>query len=186
MQMFLKWYGPTSTHLSTYHKCSLSNSCPYGLDLDLMLHVEVDEEETQTIVEEAMDLRRRRQALSAREPKPDLVLVQPILCFSWKNVGEILLAMYRHQTNCEPPRPSLGHRINLSQYRDPNCLQALPPEPCPPVSEIQTIPSSRPSSSLPPLPVPEPSALSQPSPVVQITQNQTVEVTTTTAPSDDQ
>uniref|UniRef100_A0A673YLN3 Calcineurin binding protein 1 n=1 Tax=Salmo trutta TaxID=8032 RepID=A0A673YLN3_SALTR len=126
--------------------------------LDMSIHyVEVDEEETQAIVEEAMDLRRRRQALSAREPKPDLVLIQPIRCFSWKNVGESLLAMYRHQTTCEPPRPSLGRRIDLAQYRDPNCLQALPPEPCPPVSDIQTIPSSSPSSSLPPLPVPEPS-----------------------------
>lgn len=106
-----------------------------------------------------------------------------VMILRWKNVGESLLAMYRHQTTCEPPRPSLGRRIDLSQYRDPNCLRALPPEPCPPVSDIQTIPSSSPSSSLPPLPVPEPSALSQPSPLVQITQSQTVEVTTTTAPS---
>uniref|UniRef100_A0A8C7DR89 Calcineurin-binding protein cabin-1 n=1 Tax=Oncorhynchus kisutch TaxID=8019 RepID=A0A8C7DR89_ONCKI len=151
--------------------CLKRDSMQMFLKCDMSIHyVEVDEEETQAIVEEAMDLRRRRQALSAREPKPDLVLVQPIRCFSWKNVGESLLAMYRHQTTCEPPRPSLGRRIDLSQYRDPNCLQALPPEPCPPVSDIQTIPSSSPSSSLPPLPVPEPSALSQPSPLVQITQ----------------
>uniref|UniRef100_A0A8C7DCU9 Calcineurin-binding protein cabin-1 n=1 Tax=Oncorhynchus kisutch TaxID=8019 RepID=A0A8C7DCU9_ONCKI len=138
--------------------CLKRDSMQMFLKCDMSIHyVEVDEEETQAIVEEAMDLRRRRQALSAREPKPDLVLVQPIRCFSWKNVGESLLAMYRHQTTCEPPRPSLGRRIDLSQYRDPNCLQALPPEPCPPVSDIQTIPSSSPSSSLPPLPVPEPS-----------------------------
>uniref|UniRef100_A0A8C8MHB9 Calcineurin-binding protein cabin-1 n=1 Tax=Oncorhynchus tshawytscha TaxID=74940 RepID=A0A8C8MHB9_ONCTS len=138
--------------------CLKRDSMQMFLKCDMSIHyVEVDEEETQAIVEEAMDLRRRRQALSAREPKPDLVLVQPIRCFSWKNVGESLLAMYRHQTTCELPRPSLGRRIDLSQYRDPNCLQALPPEPCPPVSDIQTIPSSSPSSSLPPLPVPEPS-----------------------------
>uniref|UniRef100_A0A8C7D8W4 Calcineurin-binding protein cabin-1 n=1 Tax=Oncorhynchus kisutch TaxID=8019 RepID=A0A8C7D8W4_ONCKI len=123
--------------------CLKRDSMQMFLKCDMSIHyVEVDEEETQAIVEEAMDLRRRRQALSAREPKPDLVLVQPIRCFSWKNVGESLLAMYRHQTTCEPPRPSLGRRIDLSQYRDPNCLQALPPEPCPPVSDIQTIPSS--------------------------------------------
>uniref|UniRef100_A0A8C7DBQ0 Calcineurin-binding protein cabin-1 n=1 Tax=Oncorhynchus kisutch TaxID=8019 RepID=A0A8C7DBQ0_ONCKI len=132
--------------------CLKRDSMQMFLKCDMSIHyVEVDEEETQAIVEEAMDLRRRRQALSAREPKPDLVLVQPIRCFSWKNVGESLLAMYRHQTTCEPPRPSLGRRIDLSQYRDPNCLQ--------------------------------PSALSQPSPLVQITQSQTVEVITTTAPS---
>uniref|UniRef100_A0A8C7TMK2 Calcineurin-binding protein cabin-1 n=1 Tax=Oncorhynchus mykiss TaxID=8022 RepID=A0A8C7TMK2_ONCMY len=123
--------------------CLKRDSMQMFLKCDMSIHyVEVDEEETQAIVEEAMDLRRRRQALSAREPKPDLVLVQPIRCFSWKNAGESLLAMYRHQTTCEPPRPSLGRRIDLSQYRDPNCLQALPPEPCPPVSDIQTIPSS--------------------------------------------
>ncbi|KAJ7994185.1 hypothetical protein DPEC_G00263290 [Dallia pectoralis] len=151
---------------------------------DMSIHyVEVDEEETQAIVEEAMDLRRRRHALSAQEPKPDLVLVQPIRCFSWKNVGESLLAMYRHQTTCDPPRPSLGRRIDLSQYSDPDCLRSPPPEPCPSVSEIQVIPSSCHSSSLPPLPVPEPSTVSLPSALVQVTKNQTVEITTTALPS---
>uniref|UniRef100_A0A3P8YR13 Calcineurin-binding protein cabin-1 n=1 Tax=Esox lucius TaxID=8010 RepID=A0A3P8YR13_ESOLU len=133
--------------------CLKKDSMQMFLNCDMSIHyVEVDEEETQTIVEEAMDLRRRRHALSARELIPDLALVQPIRCFSWKNVGESLLAMYRHQTTCEPPCPSLGRRIDLSQYRDPNCLQSPLPEPCPSVSEIQTIPSSSPSSSLPPLP----------------------------------
>ncbi|XP_010874266.2 calcineurin-binding protein cabin-1 isoform X2 [Esox lucius] len=164
--------------------CLKKDSMQMFLNCDMSIHyVEVDEEETQTIVEEAMDLRRRRHALSARELIPDLALVQPIRCFSWKNVGESLLAMYRHQTTCEPPCPSLGRRIDLSQYRDPNCLQSPLPEPCPSVSEIQTIPSSSPSSSLPPLPVPEPLTTSLPSPLVQITKNQTVEVTTTAAPS---
>uniref|UniRef100_A0AAY5L1G7 Calcineurin-binding protein cabin-1 n=1 Tax=Esox lucius TaxID=8010 RepID=A0AAY5L1G7_ESOLU len=143
--------------------CLKKDSMQMFLNCDMSIHyVEVDEEETQTIVEEAMDLRRRRHALSARELIPDLALVQPIRCFSWKNVGESLLAMYRHQTTCEPPCPSLGRRIDLSQYRDPNCLQSPLPEPCPSVSEIQTIPSSSPSSSLPPLPVPEPLTTSLP------------------------
>uniref|UniRef100_A0A3Q3LVI3 Calcineurin-binding protein cabin-1 n=1 Tax=Labrus bergylta TaxID=56723 RepID=A0A3Q3LVI3_9LABR len=105
---------------------------------DMSIHyVEVEKEEWDSIVEEAMDIRRRRQALSQCEPKPDLVLIQPIHCFSWKNVGESLLAMYKHQTTCEPPRPSLGRRIDLSEYRDPNSLQNLP-QPSSPVTVVQT------------------------------------------------
>uniref|UniRef100_A0A673C952 Calcineurin-binding protein cabin-1 n=1 Tax=Sphaeramia orbicularis TaxID=375764 RepID=A0A673C952_9TELE len=92
---------------------------------DMSIHyVEVEEEERKTIVEEAMEIRRRRQALS-------------YLFIFWKHVGESLLAMYRHQTTCEPPRPSLGRRIDLSEYRDPNFLQNLP-QPSSPVSTCQT------------------------------------------------
>lgn len=46
-------------------------------------YVEVEEEERKLIVEEVLDLRKRRQALSYREPNPDLVLYQPIRCLSW-------------------------------------------------------------------------------------------------------
>uniref|UniRef100_A0A3Q1J7X0 Calcineurin-binding protein cabin-1 MEF2-binding domain-containing protein n=1 Tax=Anabas testudineus TaxID=64144 RepID=A0A3Q1J7X0_ANATE len=53
----------------------------------------------------------------------------------WKHVGESLLAMYRHQTTCEPPRPSLGRRIDLSEYRDPHFLQNLP-QPSSPVTVL--------------------------------------------------
>uniref|UniRef100_A0A8C9ZIE7 Calcineurin-binding protein cabin-1 n=1 Tax=Sander lucioperca TaxID=283035 RepID=A0A8C9ZIE7_SANLU len=113
---------------------------------DVSIHyVEVEVEECKSIVEEALELRKRRQALSHCEPKPDLVLIQPIRCLSWKHVGESLLAMYRHQTTCEPPRPSLGRRIDLSEYRDPNFLQNLP-QPSSPVSMGQaTVLSSSPT-----------------------------------------
>lgn len=50
---------------------------------DMSIHyVEVEEEERKSIVEEALEIRRRRQALSHCEPKPDLVLIQPIRCLS--------------------------------------------------------------------------------------------------------
>lgn len=50
---------------------------------DMSIHyVEVETEECKSIVEEALDLRKRRQALSHCEPKPDLVLIQPIRCLS--------------------------------------------------------------------------------------------------------
>ncbi|XP_067083955.1 calcineurin-binding protein cabin-1 [Osmerus mordax] len=145
-------------------------------------YVKVDEEESQAIIQETMDLRLHRQAFSVQEPKPDLVLVQPIRRFTWKNIGESFLAMYRHQTTCEAPRPSLGRRIDLSEYQDPNCLQGIP-QPASPASVSQTVPSSSPCSSLPPLPAPEPATLSQPSTLVHIATTQaTVEVTTTAPP----
>lgn len=52
------------------------------------------------------------------------------LC-SWKCLGESLLAMYNHLTTCEPPRPSLGKRVDLSDYQDPSQ---------PPVSSVVVAP----------------------------------------------
>lgn len=45
-------------------------------------YVEVEKEERDSIVEEALEMRRRRQALSRCDPPPDLVLVEPIHCLS--------------------------------------------------------------------------------------------------------
>ncbi|XP_015225551.1 PREDICTED: calcineurin-binding protein cabin-1 isoform X1 [Cyprinodon variegatus] len=151
---------------------------------DVSIHyVEVDEEERRSIIEEALEIRRRRQALSHSEPKPDLVLIKPIHRFSWKHVGESLLAMYKHQTTCEPPRPSLGRRIDLSAYRDPSFPQNLP-QPSSPVSMGLTAVLSSPSSSLPPVAFSEPAAAPQPASQPQLTLGQTtVEVTTTAPPA---
>ncbi|TNN70702.1 Calcineurin-binding protein cabin-1 [Liparis tanakae] len=163
--------------------CLKRDTMQMFIKCDMSIHyVEVELEESKSIVEEAQELRRRRQALSHSEPKPDLVLVQPIRCLSWKHVGESLLAMYRHQTTCEPPRPSLGRRIDLSEYRDPNFLQNLP-QPSSPVSVGQiTVLSSSPSSSLPPMALPEPAAAPLPSIQPQITPAQTTVEVTTSAP----
>uniref|UniRef100_A0A8C7Z775 Calcineurin binding protein 1 n=1 Tax=Oryzias sinensis TaxID=183150 RepID=A0A8C7Z775_9TELE len=80
----------------------------------------------------------------------------------WRHVGESLLAMYKHQTTCEHPRPSLGRRIDLSEYRDMSLFQSIP-QPMSPVSVGQTaVLSSSPSSSLPPVTFLEPAVLSQP------------------------
>ncbi|XP_021164600.2 calcineurin-binding protein cabin-1 isoform X4 [Fundulus heteroclitus] len=151
---------------------------------DVSVHyVEVEDEERRSVIEEALEIRRRRQALSHCEPKADLVLSQPIHCFSWKHVGESFLAMYKHQTTCEPPRPSLGHRVDLSAYRDPTFPQNLP-QPSSPVSMGLTTVLSSPSSSLPPVTFNEPAVLPQPGAQPQITLSQTtVEVTTTAPPA---
>ncbi|XP_028269618.1 calcineurin-binding protein cabin-1 isoform X2 [Parambassis ranga] len=163
--------------------CLKRDTMQMFMKCDMSIHyVEVEEEERQSIVEEALEIRRRRQMLSQCEPKPDLVLIQPIRCLSWKHVGESLLAMYRHQTTCEPPRPSLGRRIDLSEYRDPNFLQNLP-QPTSPVSMGQTTAlSSSPSSSLPPVMFCEPAVLPQTGTQPQITPSQTTVEVTTSAP----
>lgn len=45
-------------------------------------YVDVDEEEAHSIVEEALELRRQRQAKLTRHPVADLQLVQPIKYFT--------------------------------------------------------------------------------------------------------
>lgn len=46
---------------------------------DMSIHeVSVSAAESQAIVDEALGLRRKRQALTVREKEPDLKLVQPI------------------------------------------------------------------------------------------------------------
>ncbi|KAM4576045.1 calcineurin-binding protein cabin-1 isoform 2-T2 [Odontesthes bonariensis] len=165
--------------------CLKRDTMQMFMKCDMSIHyVEVEEEERRSIVEEALEIRRRRQALSHCEPMPDLVLIQPIRCLSWKHVGESLLAMYKHQTTCEPPRPSLGRRIDLSEYQDPNLLQNLP-QPSSPVSMGQTLVlSSSPSSSLPPVTFSEPAVLLQPGVQPQITTSQMiVEITTCPPPA---
>ncbi|KAM9393412.1 calcineurin-binding protein cabin-1 isoform 2-T2 [Pholidichthys leucotaenia] len=164
--------------------CLKRDTMQMFMKCDMSIHyVDVEDEERKFIMEEALEIRRRRQALSHCEPKPDLVLIQPIRCLSWKHVGESLLAMYRHQTTCEPPRPSLGRRIDLSEYRDQNFLQNLP-QPSSPVSMGQTaVLSSSPSSSLPPITLPEPAVPPQCNTQPQIMTTQTtVEVTSCTPP----
>ncbi|TRY56617.1 hypothetical protein DNTS_023521 [Danionella cerebrum] len=132
------------------------------LDVSLQF-ADVDEEEALGFVEEALELRRQRQAKLTRHPVADLQLVQPIKHFTWKSMGESLLAMYRHQDACLVPRPDLGRRIDLSMYRDPDCLLQMP-------SSTPTVLSTTPSelphapqpTSPPPVPAVAPLAPSSP------------------------
>lgn len=90
--------------------------------------------------------------------------------------------MYKHQTTCEPPRPSLGRRIDLSEYRDPALLLNLP-QPSSPISVgPSTILSSSPSSSLPPVILAEPAVQAQTAPPQMSLTQSTVEVTTSVLP----
>lgn len=62
-------------------------------------YVEVEKEERDSIVEEALDMRKRRQALSHREETPDLVLIQPIRCLSWVS-SSVLFSVWMLVENC--------------------------------------------------------------------------------------
>ncbi|XP_040433641.1 calcineurin-binding protein cabin-1 isoform X6 [Cygnus olor] len=122
--------------------CLRKDSLRMFLKCDMSIHnVNVSTAETGRIIDEALELRKKRQALLVRDREPELKLVQPIPFFTWKCLGEALLAMYHHLTTCDPPRPSLGKRIDLSEYRDP--VQHLVVSPTStPVSVIQPTPVS--------------------------------------------
>ncbi|KAM4808088.1 calcineurin-binding protein cabin-1 [Rhinophrynus dorsalis] len=129
--------------------CLRKDSLRMFLKCDVSIHdVDVSEEEASRIVEEALDLRKKRQALNVRKQEPDLKLVQPIPYLTWKCLGESLLTMYNHLTTCEPPRPSLGKRIDLTDYRDP--AQLLLPAPA--SSPTNKAPDT-PINSAPPTPL---------------------------------
>uniref|UniRef100_A0ACB8FZD5 Calcineurin-binding protein cabin-1 n=1 Tax=Sphaerodactylus townsendi TaxID=933632 RepID=A0ACB8FZD5_9SAUR len=99
--------------------CLRKDSLRMFLKGDMSIHdVNVSASEARAIIEEALELRRKRQALMTRKSEPDLKLIQPISLFTWKCLGESLLAMYQHMTTCEPPQPSLGKRIDLLEYQD--------------------------------------------------------------------
>lgn len=115
-------------------------------------------------------------------------------------MGESFLAMYKHQNACLVPRPDFGRRIDLSMYRDPDCLLQMPssipmatvvvssdPPQLPVPVALPQAPSapppapSSPSSSLPPPSDPFVQPQAQPSAHGGVPQNQNViEVTTTT------
>ncbi|XP_028680400.2 calcineurin-binding protein cabin-1 isoform X2 [Erpetoichthys calabaricus] len=160
--------------------CLRKDSFRMFLKCDMSIHsVEVDETEAKAIVVEALDLRRRRQELSVQVKQPDLKLVQPLPYFTWKCLGESLLAMYKYQTSCDPPQPSLGKRIDLSEYQDPSHLLNSPLS-FSAVTVIQTTTSDSitPQPTTPQVPVTQPAILCQ---IVQ--SHHVVEVTTTIADS---
>ncbi|XP_062855378.1 calcineurin-binding protein cabin-1 [Trichomycterus rosablanca] len=123
---------------------------------------EIDEEEAHSIVEEALELRRQRQANLVQPPLQDLQLVEPLKRLTWKSVGESFLAMYKHQNECLVPRPDFGRRIDLSMYRDPDCLLQASPD-APNLSTTPVIeppPSSTPASAPEPPPAPTADSIS--------------------------
>ncbi|CAH2295452.1 calcineurin-binding cabin-1 isoform X2 [Pelobates cultripes] len=129
--------------------CLRKDSLRMFLKCDMSIHeVDVNDDESSSIVNEALDLRKKRQALNVRKEEPNLKLIQPLQFLTWKCLGESLLAMYIHQTTCEPPRPSLGKRIDLTDYKDPTDLFQMLPE-----SSPTSITTDTPMMSAPTTPV---------------------------------
>lgn len=60
----------------------------------------------------------------------------------WRCLGESLLATYQHLTTSEPPRPSLGKRVDLLEYRDLERHLEVLATTSAPVSVIQPTPVS--------------------------------------------
>ncbi|XP_075291207.1 calcineurin-binding protein cabin-1 isoform X6 [Opisthocomus hoazin] len=137
--------------------CLRKDSLRMFLKCDMSIHnVNVSAVETGRIIDEALELRKKRQALLVLDRAPDIRLVQPIPFFTWKCLGEALLAMYHHLTTCDPPRPSLGKRIDLSEYRDP-------------VQHLILSPTSTPVSVIQPTPVSTNPVVTMPDPVLAYT-----------------
>ncbi|XP_042193143.1 calcineurin-binding protein cabin-1 [Callorhinchus milii] len=121
--------------------CLRKDSFRMFLKCDMSIHaLDVDPVEAQAVVEEALELRRKKQALALPAEEPDLRLIQPVSSFTWRCLGESLLATYRDLT-CELPRPSLGKRIDLSMYRDLS-QQLISSPTATPVSVIQPNPTT--------------------------------------------
>ncbi|XP_060787332.1 calcineurin-binding protein cabin-1 isoform X4 [Neoarius graeffei] len=133
--------------------CLRRDSMKLFSKLDMtMQYSDADEEEAHSIVEEALELRRQRQAKLARPPLQDLQLVEPIKRFTWKSIGESFLAMYKHQNECLVPRPDYGRRIDLTMYRDPDCVLQAPSD----VAQVQIAPATESPQSSTSAPAPEP------------------------------
>ncbi|GCB73048.1 hypothetical protein scyTo_0006600, partial [Scyliorhinus torazame] len=151
--------------------CLRKDSFRMFLKCDMSIHaLDVDPAEAKAVIDEALELRRKRQALAIQEEEPDLQLTQPISHFTWRCLGESLLATYVHLTSTEPPHPSLGRMIDLCMYRDPS--QHLLTSPIgTPVSVIQPNPttsSPAPVVTAPTMPAPAVVTPAAPTPVPSV------------------
>uniref|UniRef100_A0AAY5E9C3 Calcineurin-binding protein cabin-1 n=1 Tax=Electrophorus electricus TaxID=8005 RepID=A0AAY5E9C3_ELEEL len=136
--------------------CLRRDSMKMFSKLDMTIHYdEVEEEEARGIVEEAMELRRQRQAKLSRHPRPDLKLAEPIKRFTWKSVGESFLTMYKHQNECLVPRPDFGRRVDLSEYRDLDLLLQAAPTTAPAVVTVAAPAAPAPEPPQPSAPLPQ-------------------------------
>ncbi|XP_052827464.1 calcineurin-binding protein cabin-1 [Octopus bimaculoides] len=81
----------------------------------LVLMTHADKEEKNEYINEALEMRKIRRELAYVPPPSPLTLPKPILEYSWKCVGECLLALYDEIVHSEP-RKSMGLHIDLTPY----------------------------------------------------------------------
>ncbi|XP_076347198.1 calcineurin-binding protein cabin-1-like isoform X4 [Tachypleus tridentatus] len=74
-----------------------------------------DDEEGKKLIDEALAFRAKKQEISRPPPLPLVNFLQPLTDFSWKSLGESLLAMYDHIASSDPPI-SYGCRVDLTNY----------------------------------------------------------------------
>ncbi|XP_078277456.1 calcineurin-binding protein cabin-1 isoform X2 [Rhinoraja longicauda] len=153
--------------------CLRKDSFRMFLKCDMSIHaLDVDPAEASAVIEEALELRRNKQALAVQDEEPDLQLAQPISQFTWMCLGESLLATYISLTLSEPPNPGLGRMIDLCMYRDPSQHLLTSPTGTP-VSVIQPNPttsSPAPVVTTPTIPAPATVTLAAPTPISNVTE----------------
>lgn len=83
MKMFSKLYAPSCgcIYVIVVMQKLCVTHCIFCSDVSVQ-YGDVDEEEAHSIVEEALELRRQRQAKLTRHPVADLQLVEPIKYFT--------------------------------------------------------------------------------------------------------
>ncbi|XP_022096465.1 calcineurin-binding protein cabin-1-like [Acanthaster planci] len=85
---------------------------------DVIRPSQIDRAEAEKIIKEALTLREERRALAKREPMPLVKFLTPFTSFSsftWKGLGERLVALYNHLVENSPPL-SLCCKIDMSEY----------------------------------------------------------------------
>ncbi|GAB1609710.1 calcineurin-binding protein cabin-1-like isoform X1 [Argonauta hians] len=81
----------------------------------IVLRVRADKEEKTEYINEALEMRKIRRELAYVPPASPISLPKPIKEYTWKCVGECLLALYDDIVQSEPPK-SMAVHVDLSPY----------------------------------------------------------------------
>ncbi|CAH1784782.1 unnamed protein product [Owenia fusiformis] len=108
--------------------------------------IDIEKEEEDEFVNEALELRNERQKLCQPKPLPVLKFPKPLTALSWLSLGEALIALYE-DIEAKPQPISIGCRIDLSMYNTENPILAAPipstenvPKPPPAISVTDSPP----------------------------------------------
>ncbi|KAI0212982.1 Calcineurin-binding protein cabin-1 [Lamellibrachia satsuma] len=126
----------------------LKNTASYFKDCDPQIYdLEVDKEDMNELVGEALEMRRRKQELAKIPDPPTVTFTRPHIAFTWNSLGESLISLYDHivdsvtrnkQVNPSQPRVSLGCRVDLT-----SCVSLDPTAPAPEcVAPTPTLPEA--------------------------------------------
>ncbi|KAK2183067.1 hypothetical protein NP493_324g00033 [Ridgeia piscesae] len=114
----------------------LKSTASYFTDCDPVIYdVEVDEEEMTEFVEEALEMRRKKQELAKIPDPPTVSFTRPHIAFTWICLGESLISLYDHiaelvtrnkQVDPAQPRVNFACRVDLT-----SCVNMDPTAPVP-------------------------------------------------------